>query len=159
MGCPAPGRCSWPPSPLQNSTAPLVRHPCYHGGYVDTLSLAPLYESPCVRAAPRPGSPASLPVEGTGNPGACVSAIRELFNFSSCSGRQDCAFNGVYQPPVQGQFYVSEGPAEPWAGGRAGSLDRVWAGGTRLPGAAHRRHPVSSPPPRPSLTSTTPSTS
>nr|KAF6280267.1 ectonucleoside triphosphate diphosphohydrolase 8 [Pipistrellus kuhlii] len=97
-------------------TAPLVRHPCYHGGYVDTLSLAPLYESPCVQAAPRPDFPPSLPVEGTGNPGACVSAIRELFNFSSCRGRQDCAFNGVYQPPVRGQFYVEASwpGQQPW---------------------------------------------
>nr|KAF6280266.1 ectonucleoside triphosphate diphosphohydrolase 8 [Pipistrellus kuhlii] len=101
---------------VQSSTAPLVRHPCYHGGYVDTLSLAPLYESPCVQAAPRPDFPPSLPVEGTGNPGACVSAIRELFNFSSCRGRQDCAFNGVYQPPVRGQFYVEASwpGQQPW---------------------------------------------
>ncbi|ELV13111.1 Ectonucleoside triphosphate diphosphohydrolase 8 [Tupaia chinensis] len=47
-----------------------------------------------------------LTIEGTGNPGACVSAIRQLFNFSSCRGREECAFNGVYQPPVQGQFYA-----------------------------------------------------
>ncbi|XP_054583378.1 ectonucleoside triphosphate diphosphohydrolase 8 isoform X1 [Eptesicus fuscus] len=91
---------------VQRSPAPRVRHPCYHGGYVGALSLAPLYESPCVQAAPRPDFPLSLPVEGTGNPGACVSAIRELFNFSSCRGREDCAFNGVYQPPVRGRFYA-----------------------------------------------------
>nr|KAF6269032.1 ectonucleoside triphosphate diphosphohydrolase 8 [Myotis myotis] len=91
---------------VQSSPAPRVRHPCYHSGYVDSLSLAPLYESPCVQAAPPPDFPPSLPVEGTGNPGACVSAIRELFNFPSCHGREDCAFNGVYQPPVRGQFYA-----------------------------------------------------
>lgn len=138
---------------------------------MDTLSLAPLYESPCVQAAPRPDSPPSLPVEGTGNPGACVSAIRELFNFSSCRGRQDCAFNGVYQPPVRGQFYVSEGPgpgprapgragpAEPWAGGRAGSLGRVWGRGHPPARAAPSQTPHLLAAPRPSLTSTTPSTS
>lgn len=91
---------------VQSSPGPRVRHPCYHGGYVDTLPLAPLYESPCVRDPPRPDFPPSLPVEGTGNPGACVSALRELFNFSSCRGREDCAFNGVYQPPVRGRFYA-----------------------------------------------------
>lgn len=90
---------------VQHSPAPRVRHPCYHSGYLGSLSLAPLYASTCVQGAPRPDFPPSLPVEGTGNPGACVAALRGLFNFS-CRGRQDCAFDGVYQPPVQGQFYA-----------------------------------------------------
>lgn len=92
---------------LQSSPTPLVRHPCYHSGYWATLSPAALYESPCVHATPPPDLDQNLTVEGTGNPGACVSAIRGLFNFSSCQGRGHCAFDGVYQPPVQGRFYVS----------------------------------------------------
>uniref|UniRef100_A0A8C7AY55 Ectonucleoside triphosphate diphosphohydrolase 8 n=1 Tax=Neovison vison TaxID=452646 RepID=A0A8C7AY55_NEOVI len=91
---------------LQSSPGPLIRHPCYHSGYWATLSPATLYESPCVHTTPPPGLAWNLTVEGTGNPGACVSAIRGLFNFSSCEGRGHCAFNGVYQPPVRGQFYV-----------------------------------------------------
>ncbi|XP_075841477.1 ectonucleoside triphosphate diphosphohydrolase 8 isoform X2 [Microtus pennsylvanicus] len=47
----------------------------------------------------------NLTVEGTGNPRDCVAALRNLFNSSSCKD-QDCAFNGVYQPPVYGQFYA-----------------------------------------------------
>ncbi|XP_068842727.1 ectonucleoside triphosphate diphosphohydrolase 8 isoform X2 [Capricornis sumatraensis] len=90
---------------VQASPGLLVRHPCYHSGYRGTLALAPLYESPCVPAAP-PDLSQNLTVEGTGNPGACVEALRKLFNFSSCDGREDCAFAGVYQPPVQGQFYA-----------------------------------------------------
>uniref|UniRef100_A0A673VJC6 Ectonucleoside triphosphate diphosphohydrolase 8 n=1 Tax=Suricata suricatta TaxID=37032 RepID=A0A673VJC6_SURSU len=91
---------------VQSSSSPLVRHPCYHSGYRATLSLAELYESPCVHTAAPPGLGWNLTVEGTGNPGACVSAIRGLFNFSSCQGRRHCAFDGVYQPPVRGPFYV-----------------------------------------------------
>uniref|UniRef100_A0AAA9TXG9 Ectonucleoside triphosphate diphosphohydrolase 8 n=2 Tax=Bos TaxID=9903 RepID=A0AAA9TXG9_BOVIN len=90
---------------VQASTGLLIRHPCYHSGYRGTLALASLYESPCAPAAP-PDLSQNLTVEGTGNPGACVEALRKLFNFSSCDGREDCAFAGVYQPPVQGQFYV-----------------------------------------------------
>lgn len=71
------------------------------------MPLATLFESPCVHSTAPPDLTQNLAVEGTGNPGACTSAIRDLFNFSSCTGRQDCAFDGVYQPPVQGQFYVS----------------------------------------------------
>uniref|UniRef100_A0A8C8Y4R8 Ectonucleoside triphosphate diphosphohydrolase 8 n=1 Tax=Panthera leo TaxID=9689 RepID=A0A8C8Y4R8_PANLE len=91
---------------VQSSSGPLVRHPCYHSGYWATLSPAALYESPCVHTAAPPELAGNLTVEGTGNPGACISAIRGLFNFSSCQGRGHCAFNGVYQPPVRGQFYV-----------------------------------------------------
>ncbi|XP_040819513.1 ectonucleoside triphosphate diphosphohydrolase 8 isoform X1 [Ochotona curzoniae] len=88
-----------------NPTGP-VRHPCYHSGYRATLAPGVLYESPCVRDPPSPGLSQNLTVEGTGNPAACVAAIRTLFNFSSCVGRADCAFDGVYQPPVRGPFYA-----------------------------------------------------
>ncbi|XP_007945170.1 ectonucleoside triphosphate diphosphohydrolase 8 [Orycteropus afer afer] len=91
---------------VQDSMTGLVRHPCYHSGYRATLPLAPLFESPCVGTSALPGAAQNLTVEGAGNPGACVSALRALFNFSSCQGRGDCAFEGVYQPPVQGRFYA-----------------------------------------------------
>ncbi|KAM9082402.1 ectonucleoside triphosphate diphosphohydrolase 8 isoform 3-T3 [Megaptera novaeangliae] len=91
---------------VQSSPGLLVRHPCYHSGYRGTLALAALYGSPCIQAAAPRDLGQNLTVEGTGNPGACVAAIRGLFNFSSCDGRGDCAFDGVYQPPVRGQFYV-----------------------------------------------------
>uniref|UniRef100_A0A2K6RU02 Ectonucleoside triphosphate diphosphohydrolase 8 n=1 Tax=Rhinopithecus roxellana TaxID=61622 RepID=A0A2K6RU02_RHIRO len=91
---------------VQSRPAALLRHPCYLSGYQTTLALAPLYESPCVHTTPPLSLPQNLTVEGTGNPGACVSAIRELFNFSSCQGQEDCAFDGIYQPPLQGKFYV-----------------------------------------------------
>ncbi|XP_039076690.1 ectonucleoside triphosphate diphosphohydrolase 8 [Hyaena hyaena] len=91
---------------VQSSSGLLVRHPCYHSGYRASLSPAALYESPCVHAAAPPDLARNLTVEGTGNPRACVSAIRGLFNFSSCQGRSHCAFDGVYQPPVRGPFYA-----------------------------------------------------
>lgn len=84
-----------------------VRHPCYHSGYQTTLSLASLYDSPCIHTTDSLNHTQNLTVEGLGNPGNCVIALRSLFNFSSCKGQEDCAFSGVYQPPVHGQFYVS----------------------------------------------------
>lgn len=96
---------------LQNSS--LVRHPCYHSGYLATLPLAPLHESPCVHTTDSLNLTQNLTVEGIGNPGECVAALRSLFNFSSCEDQEDCAFNGVYQPPVHGQFYVSIPPPSP----------------------------------------------
>lgn len=129
---------------LQSSLTPLVRHPCYHSGYWATLSPAALYESPCVRATPPPDPAQNLTVEGTGNPGACISAIRGLFNFSSCQGRGHCAFDGVYQPPVRGRFYVSslhcppQGPSllpEPQGPDAGWAQDEPWIGGVPVCGA------------------------
>uniref|UniRef100_A0A2K6FE65 Ectonucleoside triphosphate diphosphohydrolase 8 n=1 Tax=Propithecus coquereli TaxID=379532 RepID=A0A2K6FE65_PROCO len=91
---------------VQSHSASLVRHPCYHSGYRSTLPLAPLYESPCVHPAAPQNLTQNLTVEGTGDPGACVVAIQQLFNCSSLQGLGDCAFDRVHQPPLWGQFYV-----------------------------------------------------
>ncbi|XP_069333269.1 ectonucleoside triphosphate diphosphohydrolase 8 isoform X1 [Eulemur rufifrons] len=90
----------------QSPSASLVRHPCYHSGYRTTLPLASLYESPCVYSAAPQNLTQNLTVEGTGDPGACVMAIQELFNCSSGQDVGECAFDGVYQPPLWGQFYA-----------------------------------------------------
>ncbi|XP_006863838.1 PREDICTED: ectonucleoside triphosphate diphosphohydrolase 8 [Chrysochloris asiatica] len=91
---------------VQASPSGPVRHPCYHSGYLATVPLAPVFDTPCVGASPPGGAARNITLEGLGNPGTCISAIRELFNFSGCVGRKDCAFDGVYQPPVQGRFYA-----------------------------------------------------
>ncbi|XP_053412609.1 ectonucleoside triphosphate diphosphohydrolase 8 [Nycticebus coucang] len=91
---------------VQSSSDGLVRHPCYHSGYRTTLTAGTLHESPCVHPMAPQNLTQNLTVEGMGNPGACITAIQELFNFSSCQGKGDCAFDGVYQPPLQGQFYA-----------------------------------------------------
>ncbi|NWH36830.1 ENTP8 diphosphohydrolase, partial [Chloropsis hardwickii] len=41
---------------------------------------------------------------GRGNASGCLAALRKLFNFSACGQSQDCTFDGVYQPPLRGQF-------------------------------------------------------
>ena len=93
--------------------------------------MSDLYNSPCVRA-PSTHSPAQvLTVIGTGDPAACSTATQKLFNFT-CGANRTCGFNGVYQPPVRGQFFVrSLRPRGCW-GGRmeGGSLlcHRLWEG-------------------------------
>lgn len=114
---------------VQSSSGLLVRHPCYHSGYRASLSPAALYESPCVHAAAPPDLARNLTVEGTANPRACVSAIRGLFNFSSCQGRRHCAFDGVYQPPVRGPFYVSSLPCPPGPLPQPQGADPLGSGG------------------------------
>ncbi|NXU46820.1 ENTP8 diphosphohydrolase, partial [Drymodes brunneopygia] len=85
-----------------------ISHPCYPWGYQENVTVAELYDSPCVRA-PSSASPGLvLTVTGTGDPGACGTAVQRLFNFS-CVTRWPCGFNGVYQPPVRGHFFAFAG--------------------------------------------------
>ncbi|NXD83024.1 ENTP8 diphosphohydrolase, partial [Halcyon senegalensis] len=85
-----------------------VLHPCYPAGYQENVTTTNLYDSPCVRAPSTPSPAQVLLVTGTGDPGACRMAIQELFNFS-CGANGTCGFNGVYQPPVRGQFFAFAG--------------------------------------------------
>ncbi|NXM01670.1 ENTP8 diphosphohydrolase, partial [Tyrannus savana] len=91
----------------ENMTAQ-ISHPCYPRGYQENVTVAELYDSPCVRA-PSTASPAQvLTVTGTGDPARCSTAVQKLFNFS-CGAARPCGFNGVYQPPVRGQFFAFAG--------------------------------------------------
>ncbi|KAL6457905.1 hypothetical protein MHYP_G00331350 [Metynnis hypsauchen] len=83
-----------------------VIHPCYHSGYNLTVALSDLYDSPCV-SKPVPFDP-SLKVTfvGSGNSQQCSSVMNNLVNQSNCALFPDCGFNGVYQPPVNGEFYA-----------------------------------------------------
>ncbi|NWR39152.1 ENTP8 diphosphohydrolase, partial [Tachuris rubrigastra] len=92
----------------QDSATAQISHPCYPRGYQENVTVAELYDSPCVRA-PSTASPAQvLTVTGTGDPARCSTAIQKLFNFS-CGAQRPCGFNGVYQPPVRGQFFAFAG--------------------------------------------------
>ncbi|NXW09282.1 ENTP8 diphosphohydrolase, partial [Fregetta grallaria] len=91
-----------------SSTAQQISHPCYPKGYQENISTANLYNSPCVRAPSVPSSAQVLTVTGTGDPVACSAIIQKLFNFT-CGANRTCGFNGVYQPPVRGQFFAFAG--------------------------------------------------
>ncbi|NXG75371.1 ENTP8 diphosphohydrolase, partial [Baryphthengus martii] len=92
----------------QGSPSPKLSHPCYPAGYQENITTADLYDSPCVHAPSAPSPAEILTVTGTGDPAACSTAIRNLFNFS-CVANGTCGFNGVYQPPVRGQFFAFAG--------------------------------------------------
>uniref|UniRef100_A0A672U8B7 Ectonucleoside triphosphate diphosphohydrolase 8 n=1 Tax=Strigops habroptila TaxID=2489341 RepID=A0A672U8B7_STRHB len=85
-----------------------ISHPCYPRGYEENITTAELYDSPCVRAPSTPSAAQLLRVTGTGEPAACSAAVQELFNLS-CGANSTCGFNGVYQPPVRGQFFAFSG--------------------------------------------------
>uniref|UniRef100_A0A8D0EH89 Ectonucleoside triphosphate diphosphohydrolase 8 n=1 Tax=Strix occidentalis caurina TaxID=311401 RepID=A0A8D0EH89_STROC len=83
-----------------------VDHPCYPKDYNETISLSSFRTSPCTNQSdPRLIlGDRNVTLEGRGNASGCLAAIKKLFNFSACGQRQDCTFDGVYQPPVRGQF-------------------------------------------------------
>ncbi|NXE55672.1 ENTP8 diphosphohydrolase, partial [Casuarius casuarius] len=85
-----------------------VEHPCYPKNYNETISLSSFHTSPCTSHNDSRLSLAdgNVTLEGRGNASGCLAAIKKLFNFSACSQSQDCTFNGVYQPPVSGQFFA-----------------------------------------------------
>uniref|UniRef100_A0A674GSX7 Ectonucleoside triphosphate diphosphohydrolase 8 n=2 Tax=Taeniopygia guttata TaxID=59729 RepID=A0A674GSX7_TAEGU len=92
----------------QASSRAQISHPCYPKGYKETITVAELYNSPCVRApsSARPGL--VLTVTGTGDTDTCHAAVQRLFDFS-CGAQGPCGFNGVYQPPVRGHFFAFAG--------------------------------------------------
>lgn len=79
-----------------------------------------LYNSPCVPTPSTPSPAQVLIVTGTGDPAACSAAMQKLFNFS-CETNRTCGFNGVYQPPVRGQFFVRS--LRPHGGGGVGRME------------------------------------
>ncbi|NXK94788.1 ENTP8 diphosphohydrolase, partial [Formicarius rufipectus] len=83
-----------------------VHHPCYPKGYNETVSLSSFLTSPCTdRNDPRlPLGAREVTLEGRGNASGCLAAVRDLFNFSACGQSPNCTFDGVFQPPVRGQF-------------------------------------------------------
>lgn len=100
---------------LQANSSAQISHPCYPQGYQENVTVAELYDSPCVRApsSARPGL--VLTVTGTGDPGACGTAVQRLFS-SSCGAQGSCGFPGEHQPPVRGQFLVSCRQPRVWGG-------------------------------------------
>ncbi|NWS08431.1 ENTP8 diphosphohydrolase, partial [Motacilla alba] len=83
-----------------------VYHPCYPKGYKETMLLSSFRTSPCTdgRDLRLPLGDSTVTLEGRGNASSCLAALRRLFNFSACGQSQDCAFDGIYQPPLRGQF-------------------------------------------------------
>ncbi|NXG61919.1 ENTP8 diphosphohydrolase, partial [Hemiprocne comata] len=83
-----------------------VDHPCYPRDYNETLSLSSFSTSPCTNHSdPRLAlGDREVTLEGRGNASSCLAAIKKLFNFSACGQSQDCTFDGVSQPPINGHF-------------------------------------------------------
>ncbi|NP_001002379.2 ectonucleoside triphosphate diphosphohydrolase 8 isoform X1 [Danio rerio] len=83
-----------------------ISHPCYHKGYNLNLTLAELYNSPCVVPPSSFNPKDTILFKGTGNSSLCLSLIENIVNLTGCALSPDCGFNGIYQPPVNGEFFA-----------------------------------------------------
>ncbi|MEE6504827.1 hypothetical protein FKM82_005351 [Ascaphus truei] len=90
---------------IKHSSGNVTTHPCYPRGYRANVSLASVYNSACV-AHTSENLTATVLVEGTGDPEKCRSALMQIFNFSACTNKTSCSFDGIYQPHVHGQYYA-----------------------------------------------------
>lgn len=83
-----------------------IMHPCYHTGFNLTLTLGDLYDSPCVSKPGNIDPDKSVTFSGMSDPNKCQSLIEKIVNISECAHGSECGFNGVYQPPVHGEFFA-----------------------------------------------------
>ncbi|EMP28357.1 Ectonucleoside triphosphate diphosphohydrolase 8, partial [Chelonia mydas] len=85
-----------------------VNHPCYPEGYQETTKAASIHSIPCTASHLLTLSQASwnATLVGTGNATECRMAIKQIFNFTACGQSQSCTFDGIYQPPVNGEFFA-----------------------------------------------------
>ncbi|XP_023083357.1 ectonucleoside triphosphate diphosphohydrolase 2 isoform X1 [Piliocolobus tephrosceles] len=80
-------------------------HPCWPRGFSTHVLLGDVYQSPCTMDQ-RPqtfNSSARVSLSGSSDPHLCRDLVSGLFSFSSCPFSR-CSFNGVFQPPVAGNF-------------------------------------------------------
>lgn len=85
-----------------------IENPCYPQNYKTAITTKHLYGSLCT-ANKRPENYSlsqAISVIGTGDPALCREAVSGLFDFTSCREKEDCSFNGIYQPKVKGNFVV-----------------------------------------------------
>lgn len=92
-----------------------VFHPCFQKGYNRTIKASSVWLGPC---STRPKSnPFPIHNEtgyqfiGNGSIDACENRIKELFNFTApCPfDKEHCSFDGIYQPPPNGNFVAFSG--------------------------------------------------
>uniref|UniRef100_F6U3Z1 Ectonucleoside triphosphate diphosphohydrolase 8 n=1 Tax=Monodelphis domestica TaxID=13616 RepID=F6U3Z1_MONDO len=85
-----------------------IQHPCFHKGFEEKVTAQSIYDSPCTAYLQPSGVNLNqeMILVGTGNVTKCRQAIRAIFNFTACGPHHSCAFNGTYQPDVNGQFFA-----------------------------------------------------
>ncbi|KAF4791383.1 ectonucleoside triphosphate diphosphohydrolase 1 [Turdus rufiventris] len=85
---------------VENSDLP---DPCFHKGYERTINISDFFKNPCTSDKKKQLPFSQLYIKGEGDYQKCRESIQKLFNKSSCPYTR-CSFNGIYLPPLQGDF-------------------------------------------------------
>lgn len=88
---------------MENSS---LLDPCFHQGYQRTINISDLFKNPCTSAKKKQFPFSQLYIQGEGDYQKCRRSIQKLFNKTNCP-YSSCSFNGIYLPPLQGDFGVS----------------------------------------------------
>uniref|UniRef100_W5LY25 Ectonucleoside triphosphate diphosphohydrolase 8 n=1 Tax=Lepisosteus oculatus TaxID=7918 RepID=W5LY25_LEPOC len=83
-----------------------VTHPCYNSGYNLSLTMGELFDSPCVTKPSDFNAVTPVTFRGSGSPMECQDLVKTIFNLTGCPSASSCGFNGIYQPPISGQFFA-----------------------------------------------------
>lgn len=93
-----------------------IDDPCAPRGNQTQLPFSSVFEEPCTPPAMLLANvQADVPRDtvfifrGTSDPVSCQAITRSIFNFSAPCPVPPCTFDGVYQPPLAGQFYAFSG--------------------------------------------------
>ncbi|NWR71100.1 ENTP1 diphosphohydrolase, partial [Centropus unirufus] len=81
----------------------ILLDPCFHQGYQRTVNISDLLKNPCTSAEKKQFPFGQLYIQGEGNYQKCRRNIQKLFNKTNCP-YSSCSFNGIYLPPLQGDF-------------------------------------------------------
>ncbi|XP_069316611.1 ectonucleoside triphosphate diphosphohydrolase 1 [Eulemur rufifrons] len=88
---------------IQVANNGILKDPCFHSGYEKTVNVSDLYKTPCTKKFEMTLPFEQFEIQGTGDYQQCHQSILGLFNTSYCPYSQ-CAFNGIFLPPLQGNF-------------------------------------------------------
>ncbi|KAK2903382.1 hypothetical protein Q8A67_008095 [Cirrhinus molitorella] len=88
-----------------------VKHPCYPSGYNISMIAEDVFGSECTKNdRPREYSlKRYITFFGQSNPQQCKALVSSIFDLKSCQRAENCSFDGVYQPPLSGDFVAYAG--------------------------------------------------
>ncbi|NWV37337.1 ENTP1 diphosphohydrolase, partial [Grantiella picta] len=96
-------QATWIDFYFQTMKSSSLLDPCFHQGYQRTVNISDFFKNPCTSDKKKQLPFNELYIEGEGNYQKCRENIQKLFNKTNCP-YSSCSFNGIYLPPLQGDF-------------------------------------------------------
>ncbi|XP_053350739.1 ectonucleoside triphosphate diphosphohydrolase 3 [Clarias gariepinus] len=93
----------------QSRDSARISHPCYPLGYSSTMAGEDIFGSECTKQSTTSYLQRNFTFTGQSDPEKCKTMVKKIFDLRSCQGKENCSFNGVYQPPVTGDFMAYAG--------------------------------------------------